>query len=69
MGQVEVVVTYAEYMQASLKAGPGKIPQQILMGLFQERGIKMIRDTDEAAPPMQFIDDAANSRFVLRQVQ
>ncbi|WP_148664580.1 hypothetical protein [Herbaspirillum robiniae] len=62
-------MTYAEYMQASLKVGPGKSGQQILMGLFQERGIKLIRDTHEAAPPMQFIDDEANGRFVLRQIQ
>lgn len=69
MGRIEVHVTYEEYRQASLNTRPGTTEQQILMRLFEAKGIRMMTDSFDAAPPVQFLDDVKNKRFVIRQEQ
>jgi len=67
MGQVVVQeVTFAEYQAASMKDHTGS-PSEILMRLFERKGIVM--RGERPAPPADVETDQVKQVFRIRQVQ
>ncbi|MDR9839426.1 hypothetical protein [Herbaspirillum huttiense] len=67
MGQVVIrEVTFAEYQAASM-ADPVSTSEQILMGLFEAKGI--VISGDVPAPPADIETDIENGLFRITQEQ
>lgn len=70
--EVVVEVTFKEYTAERLSnKWPAKVMQdQVLMAMFQRRGIQMDGDLSmRPTPPVEIITDTENQRFVIKQIQ
>ncbi len=70
--EVVVEVTFDEYTAERMNnRWPEKVAQdQVLMAMFQQRGIQMNGDLSmKPTPPVEIITDTANQKFVIKQIQ
>ena len=61
-------VSFQEFHAASLK-DPVSTPTEILMKLFEAKGIRMMNDHMQPTPPADVMTDLSNNRFFMRQEQ